>query len=201
MNWLRNIAIAGVALVACGCENNEEMLMKQKDAIVKYLTSSRRMVAEEEIGNVIAENPAFYTQFGQDVFRHVTNYYAADRDEWMRVEPTSSLDIRFAAYLFSGTEPNKQSIYWTNIPELISEIEATNNNQYDDLIWAETPLTVQLGRGDLLRGLEEALIGCHDQDSVQVYMTSAAAYGKQVIGAVPKDSSVAWYIKILNVTK
>jgi hypothetical protein len=32
-------------------------------------------------------------------------------------------------------------------------------------------------------------------------MSSAAAYGKQVIGAVPKDSSVAWYIKILNVTK
>ena len=129
--------------------------------------------------------------------------YTERRDTWCDscFAGLVSLDIRFAAYLFSGTEPNKQSIYWTNIPELISEIEATNNNQYDDLIWAETPLTVQLGRGDLLRGLEEALIGCHDQDSVQVYMTSAAAYGKQVIGAVQKDSSVAWYIKILNVTK
>ena len=30
-------------------------------------------------------------------------------------------------------------------------------------------------------------------------MTSEAAYGKHIIGSVPKNSSVAWYIKILNV--
>ena len=166
------------ALLTSGCNKDEDMLTKQKDAIVRYLTSSRRLVAEEEVGNVIAENPPFYTQFGQDVFRHITNYYEEGRDQWAVVEPTSTLDISFAAYTFTGNEPTKQQLYWSNIPTLISDIEAA-----------------------VLRGLEEALIGCYSQDSVQVYMTSAAAYGKQNIGAVPKNSSVAWYIKILNVTK
>ena len=189
------------AIVASGCNNDVDMLTKQKDAIVRYLTSSRRMVAQEEAGSVIEENPAFYTQFGQDVFRHVTNYYEEGRDEWTMVEPTSTLDISFAAYIFSGSEPQKSQLYWSNIPTLISEVEASNKNQYDHLVWSEEPLTVQLGRGVVLKGLEEALVGCYDQDSVQVYMTSAAAYGKSAIGSVPKDSSVAWYIKILNVSK
>lgn len=189
------------ALLTSGCNKDEDMLTKQKDAIVRYLTSSRRLVAEEEVGNVIAENPPFYTQFGQDVFRHITNYYEEGRDQWAIVEPTSTLDISFAAYTFTGSEPTKQQLYWSNIPTLISDIEAANNNQYDHLVWSEEPLTLQLGSGAVLRGLEEALIGCYSQDSVQVYMTSAAAYGKKNIGAVPKNSSVAWYIKILNVTK
>ncbi len=189
------------ALLTSGCNKDEDILTKQKDAIVRYLTSSRKMVAEQEVGNVIEENPPFYTQFGQDVFRHIVNYYEEGREDWAAVEPTSTLDISFAAYTFSGSEPTKAQLYWSNIPALISEIEASNNNQYDNLIWSEEPLTVQLGRGAVIRGLEEALIGCYAQDSVQVYMTSAAAYGKHALGNVAKDSSVAWYIKILNVTK
>ncbi len=194
------VMMVGAALM-WGCNKDEDMLTKQKDAIVRYLTSSRRLVAKEEVGNTIAENPPFYTQFGQDVFQHITNYYEEGRSEWALVESTSTLDINFAAYIFSGSEPSKQQLYWSNIPALISEVESSNNNQYDHLIWSEEPLTLQLGNGSVVRGLEEALIGCHAQDSVQVYMTSAAAYGKHALGMVPRNSSVAWYIKILNVTK
>ena len=183
------------------CNNDEEILTKQKDNIVKYLTSSRRLIAEEEIGSVIEENPPFYTAFNQSVYRHITNYYQADREEWSEVGPTSTIDIRFNAYTFSGSEPSIQNLYWSNIPATISAYEAANNHKYDDLIWSEEPLTVQLGRGHVLKGLEAALVGCRDQDSVQVYMTSSAAYGKHAIGSVAKNSSVAWYIKILNVTK
>ena len=41
------------ALLTSGCNKDEDMLTKQKDAIVRYLTSSRKMVAEQEVGNVI----------------------------------------------------------------------------------------------------------------------------------------------------
>lgn len=184
-----------------GCNNDEDILTKQKDSIVKYLTSSRRMVAQEEVGSVIEENPPFYTAFDQSVYRHITNYYESDREEWSLVEANSVLDISFNAYIFSGSEPTLQNLYWSNIPATISAYEAANNNPYDKLIWSEEPLTVQLGRGHIIKGLEQALVGCRDQDSVQVYMTSEAAYGRQIIGSVPKNSSVAWYIKILNVTK
>ncbi len=197
---LYSIILVTTVLV-CSCNNDEDLLTKQKDNIVKYLTSSRRMVAEEEVGSTIAENPPFYTAFGQSTYRHITNYYEADRNDWSEITPNSSIDIRFNAYIFSGSEPSNRDVYWSNIQETINALESANNHTYDKLEWSAAPLTLNLGRGEILEGLETALIGCRDQDSVQIYMTSKMAYGKQYIGSVPKNSSVAWYIKILNVNK
>ena len=189
------------AALLCGCTDDEDMLTKQKDSIVRYLTSSRRLIDELEVSSSLDENPPFYTVFNNSSYRHITNYYEAGREEWMEVEPNSIIDIQFNAYIFSGSEPNLASTYWSNIPATISAIEASNKHQYDKLIWSTDPLTVRLGRGEVIEGLETALIGCRDQDSVQVYMTSQAAYGKHIIGSVPKNSPVAWYIKILSVTR
>ena len=189
------------ATILSSCNKDEDMLTSQKDKIVKYLTSSRRMVEQSEVGNVIEENPPFYNAFGQSVYRHITNYYEAGRDEWSEVGATSSVKIEFAAYTFNGSEPTINNLYWSNIPAIISEFESKSGHNYSDLIWSDEPIVVQLGRGEVIDGLEAALVGCRDQDSVQVYMTSEAAYGKQIIGSVPKNSSVAWYIKILNVIK
>ena len=177
------------------------MLTKQKDSIVKYLTSTRRMVDEQEVSGVLEENPAFYTNFNNSSYRHIVNFYEPNRQEWVEVEPNSVIDIQFNAYTFTGSEPQAKDMYWSNIQSSISAVEASNNHTYDKLIWSTDPLTVRLGRGEVLSGLEAALVGCRDQDSVQVYLTSNAAYGKHAIGSVAKNSSVAWYIKILNVIK
>lgn len=193
--------MAVCAALLSSCSNDEEMLTKQKDSIVKYLTSSRRLIDEQEVSSSLDENPPFYTAFNNSSYRHITNYYEQGRDEWMLVEPNSIIDIQFNAYIFSGSEPSMKDVYWSNIPETISALEASNRHQYDHLIWSKEPLTVRLGRGEVLKGLEDALVGCRDQDSVQVYITSQAAYGKHIIGSVPKNSSVAWYIKILSVTR
>lgn len=201
MKRLIYTVMALCAALLCSCSDDEDMLTKQKDSIVKYLTSSRRLIDEQEVSTSLQENPPFYTAFNNSSYRHITNYYEAGRNEWMEVEPNSIIDIQFNAYIFSGSEPNLASTYWSNIPATISAIEASNKHQYDKLIWSTDPLTVRLGRGEVIEGLEAALIGCRDQDSVQVYMTSQAAYGKHIIGSVPKNSSVAWYIKILSVTR
>lgn len=201
MKRLIYTVMALCAALLCSCSDDEDMLTKQKDSIVKYLTSSRRLIDEQEVSTSLQENPPFYTAFNNSSYRHITNYYEDSREEWMEVEPNSIIDIQFNAYIFSGSEPNLASTYWSNIPATISAIEASNKHQYDKLIWSTDPLTVRLGRGEVIEGLEAALIGCRDQDSVQVYMTSQAAYGKHIIGSVPKNSSVAWYIKILSVTR
>ena len=201
MKRLIYTVMALCAALLCSCSDDEDMLTKQKDSIVKYLTSSRRLIDEQEVSTSLQENPPFYTAFNNSSYRHITNYYEDSREEWMEVEPNSIIDIQFNAYIFSGSEPNLVSTYWSNIPATISAIEASNKHQYDKLIWSTDPLTVRLGRGEVIEGLEAALIGCRDQDSVQVYMTSQAAYGKHIIGSVPKNSSVAWYIKILSVTR
>ena len=176
----------------------EDTLLSERDKIEKYLTSSRRMVAEENLGDVIADNPPFYTLFGRYAYRHIVNYYDAEREDRPIVEWGDNIEIRFNAYPFTGSEPSKSSIYLSNIPEIIQQLGEKSGNTLD---WPTEPLSIKLGTTELLEGLERTLPGCHEADSVQIFMTSNLAYGKHLIGVVPKNSMVAWYIKIEKVTK
>ena len=180
-----------------GCKQ-EDTLLSERDKIEKYLTSSRRMVAEENLGNVIADNPAFYTLFGRYAYRHIVNYYDADRDSKPVVDWGDNIEIRFNAYTFTGSEPSNSAIYWSNVPEVIEQLGGKSGNTLD---WSAEPLSIKLGTTKILEGLERTLPGCHEADSVQIFMTSNLAYGKHLIGVVPKNSMVAWYIKIEKVTK
>ena len=182
---------------AASCDK-EDLLLSERDKIEKYLTSSRNMVIESEVGNVIQENPPFYNVFGRYAYRHIVNYYEKGREDRPIVEWGDNLQIRFNAYTFSGSEPSTTAIYWSNVPEVIIQLGNKSGNTLD---WSTEPLTIKLGTTRILEGLEHTLPGCHEADSVQVYMTSNYAYGKELIGVVPKNSMVAWYMKIEKVTK
>lgn len=182
-----------------GCQE-EDTLLKERDTIVKYLASTRRMVAEEELDSVIEDNPAFYNTFGRYAYRHIVNYYDTERDSRTVVEWGDLVEIRFSAYIYTGPEPSTLSnLYWSNVPSVIEQAGKKSGNTLD---WSTEPLAIRLGSTKLLEGLEHTLPGCREADSVQVYMTSNLAYGKKKnIGVVPKNSMVAWYMKIERITK
>ena len=197
MTMKKFLTILFLLATLAGCKQ-EDTLLSERDKIEKYLTSSRRMVADTELGNVIEDNPAFYSVFGRYAYRHIVNYYDAGREDRPVVEWGDRLEIRFDAYTFTGSEPSTSAIYWSNNAETIQELGKKSGNTLD---WSTEPLTITLGSTAILEGLERALPGCHEGDSVQVYMTSNLAYGKHLVGVVPKNSMVAWYIKIEKVTK
>ncbi len=182
-------------LVSC---KQEDTLLSERDKIEKYLTATRHMVAENEIGSVIEDNPPFYSAFSRYAYRHIVNYYDAERENRPIVNWGDRIEIRFNAYIFTGSEPSVSAIYWSNIPEIIKQLGNKSGNTLD---WSSEPMTIQLGTTEILEGLEHTLPGCHEADSVQVYMSSNLAYGKKLVGVVPKESMVAWYMKIEKVTK
>lgn len=182
-------------LVSC---KQEDTLLSERDKIEKYLTSSRGMVAEENLGDVIENEPKFYTVFGRYAYRHIVNYYDADRESRPVVAWGDKVEVRFNAYTFNGSEPSISAIYWSNTPEIIEQLGNKSGNTLD---WSTEPLSIHLGTTDMLEGIERTLPGCHEADSVQIYMTSNLAYGKHLVGVVPKNSMVAWYMKIEKVTK
>ena len=180
-----------------GC-SNEDTLLSERDKIEKYLTSTRHMVAEENKDDVIEAEPAFYSLFGRYAYRHIVNYYDEGREDRPVVEWGDRLQISFTAYTFTGSEPATSAIYWSNVPEIIEQLGKKSGNTLD---WSTEPLTIILGTTDIIEGLERTLPGCHEGDEVQIYMTSSLAYGKHLVGVVPKTSMVAWYITIEKVTK
>ena len=191
------LAILFLLPLLVGCEQ-EDILLSERDKIEKYLTSPRRLVSESEIGNVIEENPPFYSVCGRYAYRHIVNYYDEGRDERPVVEMGDKIEVSFNAYTFTGSEPSLSDLYWSNIHETIVEVGDKSNYTLD---WPTEPLAIELGTTEILEGLELALPGCREADSVQVYMSSNLAYGKNLMGVVPKNSMVAWYLKILKVTK
>ena len=186
-----------VLLLFVGCDH-EDLLLSERDKIEKYLTSSRGMVAEADLGSVIEDNPAFYSVFGRYAYRHIVNYYDAGRENLAEVKMGDELELRFNAYTFTGSEPSLSALYWSNVEEQILKLQQQSDSKLE---WSIEPLKVTLGETDMIEGLELALEGCREKDSVQVYMTSNLAYGRKNLGSVPKNSMVTWYMKIEKVTK
>ena len=197
MTMKKFLSILFLLAFAVSCEK-EDLLLSERDKIEKYLTSSRNMVIESEVGNVIQNNPPFYNIFDRFAYRHIVNYYNEGRNEKPIVEWGDKIEIRFNAYTFTGSEPAQSAIYWSNIPEVIAKLSEKSGSSLD---WPTEPLTIELGKTEMLEGLEYTLPGCHEADSVQVYMTSNLAYGKNLVGVVAKNSMIAWYMKIEKVTK
>lgn len=181
-----------------GCKE-EDTLLTERDKIEKYLTSSRRMVAEENLGEIIESNPAFYSTFGRYAYRHIVNYYDAGREDRPVVDWGDEIEVWFNAFTFSGSEPSiSTNLYWSNIPDVIEQVGQKSDNT---LVWSGEPMRIKLGTTPILAGLEHTLPGCREADSVQVYMTSSLAYGKNLVGVVEKNSMIAWYIGIKKVIK
>ena len=186
-----------VLLLFVGCDH-EDLLLSERDKIEKYLTSSRGMVAEADLGSVIEDNPTFYSVFDRYAYRHIVNYYDAGRENLAEVKMGDELELRFNAYTFTGSEPSLSALYWSNVEEQILKLQQQSDSKLE---WSTEPLKVRLGETDMIEGLELALEGCREKDSVQVYMTSNLAYGRKNLGSVLKNSMVAWYMKIEKVTK
>jgi FKBP-type peptidyl-prolyl cis-trans isomerase 2 len=62
-------------------------------------------------------------------------------------------------------------------------------------------MMIKIGESDILKGVELSLIGCHEGDVVEAYLTLDAAYGNKVVGMVGKESAVAWFYVIESVVK
>ena len=204
MKRLYNIAVVAVvafaATFALSCSNeNDTVLTTQQTNISRYLTSSHqpRLVEESQVPAQTVPNPEFYTHWGLNIYRYIATYYAEGREEQPEVTSRSQIEIVYTAYVFPNSKPTVANMYATNDPDSIAELENLGlNTEYE---WTTDPMVVTLGKEEILPGLETALVGCREGDSVEIYLTYDAAYGKHYVGMVPAKSAVVWFIDIVDV--
>ena len=204
MKRLYNVAIVMVvalaATLALSCSNeNDTVLTNQQSKISSYLTSSHqpRLIPESQVSASLDSEPKFFTQWGLDIYRYIATYYSEGRDEWTEVTSRSQIEIVYTAYVFPNAKPTTANMYATNDPDSIAELENLGlNTEYE---WTTDPMVVTLGKEEILPGLETALVGCREGDSVEIYLTYDAAYGKHYVGMVPAKSAVVWFIDIVDV--
>ncbi len=185
--------------VACGDEA-VDVAETQRNSIVSYLTSSHspRLINKKDVGQALEKNPPFYEQVEYNTFRYIDDYYNPERESRVQVAEGDEVELTFTAYIFSGSKPAVSAIYLTNDQV---QIDALQNTGLNVEYWKAEPLKVKIGQTNIIKGVEVSLIGCREGDSVEVYMTLDAAYGDDVVGVVPLESSVVWYYTIDKVVR
>jgi hypothetical protein len=178
-----------------GCDEEDTVMTSQRSAIENYLKTRKlvsRKVAEQ------SGDTEFYDVWGLNTYRYISTMYAEGRDEKPVVEMGDEVALSLTAYIFSGSQPRVEAIYFTNDQTQIDRLVGLGLNTE---FWNTDPVVIRLGSTDIIKGVEKALVGCHEGDAVEVYMTKESAYGKQAVGIVPKDASIAWYFTITSVKK
>lgn len=162
-------------------------------------------------------DPPYYSTFGGTTYRYIADVYDPERLTRPEVTAGSSVEVTFSLYDFSSySAPRQSECIFSNDTTVINRlVEGGLNPRY----WVEcdihgvpirdefgqfVPLsrTLRIGAGELLGGLQEALVGCREQDEVELYMTYNQAYGeKLIVGLMTKQCPVAFLCRIDKVTK
>ena len=177
MKKLWGICLA--AWVGASCQPKDDHIVSQRTSIENYLNGA---------------NLPYVVQSG--VYRYTAN---ADRDGYEGetiVEPGDSVTLDFAPYSLGrplGT------LYYTNVREIM---EANNRDGVlDPRFWDFSPKSVRVGHGGLLPSVEAGMVGCRQNDSTFLFVTSDLSYGSDRVGLIEPDSPVVWYLKINKVVK
>lgn len=197
LNIALSMAVAVATVLFASCSNETDTtLTSQQSSIEKYLQNSHqpRLIAESNIGDSLDENPAYYTHWGLDIFRYITTMYDEGRDSRSIIERGDNISITYSAYIFTNSKPTVDNLFATNDAERIEELKSKGlNTEYE---WSSEPATVKVGGDDILASLSTALEGCREGDTVEIYLTFEAAYGKHHVGKVPSRSAQMWLITI-----
>lgn len=200
MPMKRLFAILMMSLLLAGCSQEEEILPDQQSKIVSFLTSthSPKLVSREDLDN--AGQVPYYSTMGNSVYRYIEGVWNPDRADLPQVEAGSTVRIVYSAYVFSYSAIGDTSVpYDSNDGELMEGLLRDGVIPVIPEAWNFEPLTVRIGEGGILNGLEMALVGCRLGDRVEVYMTYNMAYGDKNFSIIPKESPVACFFTVESV--
>ena len=198
--WIAFVVAASLLFSVACSDEAVDVAETQRNSIVSYLTSSHspRLINKKDVGQALEKNPPFYEQVEYNTFRYIDDYYNPERESRVQVAEGDEVELTFTAYIFSGSKPAVSAIYLTNDQV---QIDALQNTGLNVEYWKAEPLKVKIGQTNIIKGVEVSLIGCREGDCVEVYMTLDAAYGDDVVGVVPLESSVVWYYTIDKVVR
>ena len=193
MKRLSAILLALPLVLCVACSEEEEALPRQRERIVSYLTSTHvpTLVSESEVD--AESQQAFYTTSGSTVYRYIANYYDPARPGRTEVTASSKVTITFRAYVFNFANITDSTFpFYSNDPLLRSAYEEMGLTSG---AWSFEPLRIDM-RGDIIKGLRLALLGCRQGDEVEAYMTYNMAYDDTNFSTIPRESPLAWFFTV-----
>jgi hypothetical protein len=165
-------------------------------SVLFFASCSDDYIIENQIESIEAYIAA---QYGEDydayisegVYRYVGDNAFEDERERILIQDGSQVRINFDEYMFTNSPA--EAPFFTNKHETAS----MEGYPFDTSKWILEPFEFKIGDEAMLSAVEEALIGCHRGDNIQVFITSDNGYGKQFFGNVPANTALMFDIEIL----
>lgn len=195
--YIAIICLAAVNIVACADEE-EKRLTAQQEKILSFMKSTLKLKSyEEAIDPSADENTPFYTVHGEWAYRWIENYYDIGRETLPQVVQGSRVELTLSLYPFTSSKITESTLpLYTNDPELRKILESAGLNlEY----WSMEPYAVTVGEGQTISGLDLALEGCYEGDTVELYMTFSEAYGGDWLSTLAPESGLAVHFTINSV--
>ncbi|MFI3318207.1 MAG: FKBP-type peptidyl-prolyl cis-trans isomerase [Rikenellaceae bacterium] len=188
--------LAGIALVGCA-DPEEDLNAEQIEDIESYLTSSHSptLIDEQDIDTFINPTPEFYSTFGNKAFRYILDYYNADRELQSLISAGDRISLTLSIYEFEAytSSTTTQGLLYSNDPDYKDiVIEYGLNASY----WTFEPKEIVVGSGDIIKGVDAALVGCRLGDSVEFYVSCDEGYGDKEIGVTGVETALVFICKI-----
>lgn len=200
------IYILAALVFMTGCEKEgEDITLTQMQRIESYLTSSHspRLISQENLGEYMDDNnvPQFYTRFGRAAYRYIVNYYDEGRASRAEVTRGRKITVTYSAYDFTSYRtPTLAEMFDTNDPSMEEAMRNAGWNLEGNPFFTFMPLTLTVGNGDIISGVDAALEGCRVGDEVEIYCTGSTAYGENLVGTIPLNTPQYWHL-IINGTE
>lgn len=172
--------VASLVASLVACETSDEFAPKQRTQIENYLS----------------RNSLEFSITTDSAYVHLAgNKFAPDVPNTHKAVQGDKVTYNFEAYTFS-TSP-ASTPYYTNKAYLAEDLSEDLNTSY----WNFEPRIVELGKGEILNSLDEALVGSMIGDSIAVFLTSSIAYGASGMGTVPANTAVMFVLTVEDVTE
>lgn len=169
------LAVSAVSAHSCG-DNTAELIADQRERIETALT-------EKE-----------YTE--DDGAYRVLEPTLPEEERLLIAAPGDAVSFLFEIYPFEGAlTANVQSLLYTNRPELIGQL----NQSGATLEWSVEPMTVTVGAGQVIAGVDRALTGCAPGDRLTVLITSDKAFGEDRVEQLKQNTPLMYLIEITDV--
>lgn len=196
MKKLLAILCVSLLVLPAGCKQDDEVLPRQKQNIVSFLTGSHspRLIAEEDVPASIDVDPPFYTVSGNSVYRYIANFYDPDRLSRPEVGRRSRVTVTYRAYVFENRSIEARTMPYDSNDAALAD--ALYEAGLTPGAWVFEPLVVEMDGGGIINGLRQALLGCRQGDAVEAYMTYNMAYGDENFGIIPLESPVVWFFTV-----
>ena len=178
----RTAIILAFALCVCGCTKQSQAAYNKQETFIDSLVETMQK----------ADEGATVDYLDGAVRVTLSSSTSTESDE--ALEKGGTVSFYYGGYVITSASLSNSNLFATNLQELAT---ASGWSKVDESMFGVE--TVTIGSGELIKGLENGLVGVRKGDECYIMFSGKYGWGSHARGTVPSRSATAWHIWVMDV--